>query len=173
MYSEEFRIPRERIAVVIGKKGLTKKQLEKHTNTKIEVDSDEGKVLISGESIDVYNARLVVHAIGRGFNPEVAKSLCNDENCFEMVNIKDFAGKSKKKMVRLKSRIIGRKGKAWKSIETLTNTVISVYGKTVCIIGRVDHVLVAREAVESILKGAPHGPVYSWLEVKRKAKRWT
>ncbi len=174
MYSYELRIPKERIAVVIGKKGLTKKQLEKFTNTKIEVDSDEGKVTISGDSLDVYGARLVIQAIGRGFNPVVAKSLCNDEVCLEIINIKDFAGKSKKKMARLKSRVIGSKGKAWKSIESLTKTCISVYGKTVCIIGKVDDVLTAREAIENLLKGAPHAPVYKWLEDKKKhSRKWT
>lgn len=175
MYSEELRIPKERIAVVIGKKGSTKRQLEKKTNTKIEIDSDEGRVIISGEnSLDIYNAKLVVQAIGRGFNPDIARSLCDEEYCFEVINIKDFAGKSKKKMTRLKSRVIGSKGKAWKNIEKLTRTCISVYGKTVCIIGKVEHVLVAREAVENLLKGAPHAPVYKWLEGKRKrSKKWT
>ena len=173
MYSYELRVPKERIAVVIGKKGFTRRQLEKLTKTKIEVDSEDGRVTISGESIDVYNARLVIQAIGRGFNPEIAKCLCDDTNCLEVVNIQDFAGKSKKKMFRLKSRVIGSKGKAWKSIETLTHTRISVYGKTVCIIGKVDHVLIAREAVENILKGAPHGPVYKWLEGKRHTRKWT
>lgn len=168
MYSYELRIPKDRVAVVIGKKGCTKKQLEKRTNTRVEIDSDEGKVLISGDSLDVYNARLVIQAIARGFNPTIASCLCNDENCLEIINIKDFAGKSKKKMVRLKSRVIGSKGKAWKTIEILTNTCISVYGKTVCIIGKVENVLTAREAVENILKGAPHAPVYKWLEGKRK-----
>jgi len=174
MHSYELRVPKDRIAVLIGKKGSTKRQLEKATNTKIEVDSDEGRVTISGESLEVYTARLVVQAVARGFNPRIASSLCDEENCFDVINIKDYAGKSKKKMARLKSRIIGSKGKAWKNIERLTNTSISVYGKTVCIIGHVDDVAVAREAVENLLKGAPHGPVYSWLEAKRKrSRRWT
>ncbi|MFH1332128.1 MAG: KH domain-containing protein [archaeon] len=174
MHSYELRIPKDRIAVLIGKKGSTKRELEKATNTKIEVDSDEGRVTISGESIDVFTARGVIQAVARGFNPHIACSLCDEENCFEVINIKDYAGKSKKKMTRLKSRIIGSKGQAWKNIERLTNTAISVYGKTACIIGHVDDVLVAREAIENLLKGAPHGPVYNWLESRRKrSRRWT
>lgn len=174
MHSYELRVPKDRIAVLIGKKGATKRELEKVTNTKIEVDSDEGRVTVSGESLDVYTARCVIQAVARGFNPRIASSLCDEENCFDVINIKDYAGKSKKKMTRLKSRIIGSKGKAWKNIERLTNTSISVYGKTVCIIGHVDNVAVAREAVENLLKGAPHGHVYSWLEAKRKRSgRWT
>ena len=173
MYSYELRIPKERIAVVIGKKGFVKRQLEKLTKTKIEIDSGEGRITISGESLDVYNARLVIQAVARGFNPMIASCLCNEENCLEVINIKDFSGKSKKKMARLKSRVIGSKGKAWLSIENITNTHISVYGKTVCIIGKVKDVLIAREAVESLLKGAPHGPVYHWLEDKKKrARKW-
>ncbi len=172
MYSYELRIPKERVAVLIGKKGSTKRQLEKKTNTKIEVNSDDGFVVITGEnSLDLYNARVIVQAIARGFNPDVARLLCNDEYCFEIINIKDYAGKSKKRMTRLKSRVIGSQGKAWKYIERMTSTCISVYGKTVCVIGKVEDVALAREAVESLLKGAPHGPVYKWLEDKKKRSR--
>lgn len=174
MRSDELRIPKERVAVLIGKKGSTKKQLEKATNTKIFVDSNDSKVSVVGESLDVYNARLIIQAIARGFNPDVAKQLCNENTHLEVINIKDFSGKSKKKMFRLKSRVIGSEGKAWKSIERLTDVCISVYGKTICIIGKVDNVLLAREAIENILKGAPHGPVYNWVISKKKhLGRWT
>ncbi len=40
---EEFvRIPKERVAVVIGKKGETKKEIEKRTKTRVEIDSETG-----------------------------------------------------------------------------------------------------------------------------------
>jgi len=174
MYSYELRIPKDRIAVLIGKKGTTKRQIERKTNTKIEVDSDEGRVTIySEDGLNIYNARLVVQAIARGFNPDVARILCDENYCLEVINIKDYAGTSKKKMARLKSRIIGTKGKAWKNIENMTHTCISVYGKTVCIIGKVEDVPVAKEALENLLKGAPHGPVYKWIESKKKrARKW-
>ncbi|MEM4244826.1 MAG: KH domain-containing protein [Candidatus Nanoarchaeia archaeon] len=175
MYSYELRIPKDRIAILIGKKGTIKRQLEKKTNTKIDVDSDEGRVTISSEEgLNIYSARLVVQAIARGFNPDIARILCDEDYCLEVINIKDYSGKSKKKMARLKSRVIGTKGKAWKNIEKLTHTCISVYGKTVCVIGKIEDVPIAKEALENLLKGAPHGPVYKWIESKkRRARKWT
>lgn len=170
MYQEEIKIPKERIAILIGKKGKTKTEIEKKTNTQIEVSSAEGDVTIKGEdSLEVYKTVNIVKSIGRGFNPEAALMLLNKDFCLEIVNIKDFTGKSKKKFTRIKSRIIGAKGKARRVLEELTNTEISVYGKTVCIIGEVEKAIFTREAVERILSGAPHSNVYAWIE-KNKEK---
>ena len=142
-----------------------KRRIEKKTQTKIKVNSQEGDVLIVGQdSLGVYEARHVVQAVGRGFNPDVAVRILHESMRFELLNIQDYTGKSKKKMVRLKSRVIGLKGRAWKMLEQMTGTTISVYGKTVGIIGKVEDVLIARQAVESLLNGAPHGNVYKWIQ---------
>ena len=53
----------------------------------------------------------------------------------------------------------------------LTDTHISVYGKTIGIIGEHQDVADARTAVENMLKGAPHGNVYKWLEKRRKERK--
>ena len=53
-------------------------------------------------------------------------------------------------------------------IESLTETYISVYGKTIALIGGVEAVAMSRQAVEMLLEGAPHGNVYKWLEDKRR-----
>ena len=47
-YKYDIKIPKERVAVLIGKKGETKRLIENETATKIEVDSQEGDVTISG-----------------------------------------------------------------------------------------------------------------------------
>jgi len=170
MYQEESKIPKERIAILIGKKGKTKAEIEKKTKTRIEVSSEEGDILIKGEdSIEVFKSLLVVKSIGRGFNPETALLLLQKDYCLEIINIKDFTGKSKKKFARIKARIIGSKGKARRVLEELTNCEISIYGKTVCIIGEVEKAIFAREAIERILLGAPHSNVYAWIE-KNKDK---
>ena len=164
-YADELKISKERIPVLIGKKGTVKRRIEKKTQTKIKVNSQEGDVLIVGQdSLGVYEARHVVQAVGRGFNPDVAVRILHESMRFELLNIQDYTGKSKKKMVRLKSRVIGLKGRAWKMLEQMTGTTISVYGKTVGIIGKVEDVLIARQAVESLLNGAPHGNVYKWIQ---------
>src|SRR3989338_6215396 len=68
-YSYELKIPKERVAVLIGKNGEIKKQLEAETNTKLKVDSQEGDVFVYGEdAITLFSVREIIRAIGRGFN---------------------------------------------------------------------------------------------------------
>src|SRR3989344_1362313 len=63
-----IRIPLERVAILVGKKGSVKRQIEKTTNTKLLIDSRDGTVSISGkESLDVYDSRQMIKAIARGF----------------------------------------------------------------------------------------------------------
>ena len=167
MFSSELKIPRERVAVLIGKKGVTKKIMERRTRTRITVNK-EGEVLIEGEdSLDTFNAGPVVKAVGRGFNPDIALLLLNEDYRMEIINIQDFTKKSKKKFVRIKGRLIGTQGKAWKVLEKLTMTDISVYGKTVCVIGKTEDVILAKGAIEKLLKGAPHGNVYKFIELQK------
>jgi ribosomal RNA assembly protein len=160
---QELSIPKLRVAVLIGTKGTTKKKIESATRTKITI-SKEGDVIIEGESLDCFVTEKVVRAIGRGFNPDVALQLKNEDYVLEVLKITDYVGKSLKKFVRIKARLIGTKGKARKVIEKLTKTSIVIYGKTVSIIGKYEDVIDAKEAVKYLLEGAPHGNVYNFLE---------
>lgn len=168
MEVSEIKIPRDRIAVLIGKKGETKLELQKKLKTKLIISSETGDVTISGESIDVYISKQIITAIGRGFNPEIALKLLNDENSIEIININDYAKGSKEKLTRIRSRIIGTEGRARSLMEQMTNTYISVYGKTVSVIGRIENVFIARRAIESLLRGSKHGNVYAMLERERE-----
>jgi len=166
-YLYDTKIPKERIAVLIGKEGITKKHIESSTNIKIKIDSKEGDVFLEGEdALGLYSAREVVKAIGRGFNPEIALLLLKPDYMFEMINMLDYI-KSKNSMIRLKGRVIGAEGRSRKTIEELTETYISVYGKTIGIIGFSENVAIAKKAVESLLSGSPHSSVYKWLEKRR------
>ena len=71
-------------------------------------------------------------------------------------------------MLRLKGRVIGREGKSRKLIEELTECNISVFGKTISIIGLPESAANARQAVESLLRGSTHSNVYNWLEKRRR-----
>ena len=168
-YSYELKIPKERLAVLIGKKGEIKKRIEDETNSKIFIDSEEGDVRITGnDSLGLFSAREIIKAIGRGFSPEIALLILKSDYAFELLNISDYVGKSKKSATRLKGRVIGTEGKTRKHIEQITETNLSIYGKTIGIIGEVESVMLARRAVESILAGATHSSVYKWLEKKKK-----
>ena len=168
-YSYELKVPKNRIAVIIGKDGSIKKDLEESTKTKLDIDSKEGDIFISGEDgLGLYTAREIIKAIGRGFNPEVAKLLLKPDYIFEVVDLSEYVGKSKEAMLRLKGRVIGKEGKSRKLIEELTECSISVFGKTISIIGLPDSAANARQAIESLLRGSTHANVYRWLERRRR-----
>ncbi|MBI2651910.1 RNA-processing protein [Candidatus Woesearchaeota archaeon] len=168
-YSYELKVPKNRVAVIIGKGGSVKKEIEEATNTKLDVDSKEGDVFISGEdALGLYTAREMIKAIGRGFNPEIAKLLLKADYVFEVVDLSEYVGKSKEAMLRLKGRVIGKEGKSRKLIEELTECNISVFGKTISIIGLPESAANARQAVESLLRGSTHANVYKWLEKRRR-----
>ncbi len=172
-YSYELKIPKDRIAVLIGTRGEIKKKLEELTKISLAVDSKEGDVVITGaDPLNLYSAREVARAIGRGFNPDVAFLLLKPDYGLEVVSIVQYA-KTKNDIQRLKGRLIGEEGKARKTIEELTDTHITVYGKTVAIVGEYEGLTAARKAVESLLTGAPHAHVYRLLEKRRKKFRAT
>jgi|TARA_B100001964_G_scaffold241407_1_gene313744 ribosomal RNA assembly protein len=168
-YSYELKITRERVAVLIGKNGEVKKSIESDTNTQIKVDSLEGDIFIYGEdALGLYTAREVIRAIGRGFNPEIAKLLLKQDYVYESIGLNEYTGKSKNTLLRLKGRVIGKEGRSRQLIEELSESYISVYGKTVGIIGTAESASMAKRAVESLLRGSTHASVYKWLEQKRR-----
>lgn len=170
-YSLEIKIPKERVAVLIGKNGETKKELEEFTSAEIFVDSKEGDVKITGkDSLRMYAVREVIRAIGRGFNPEIAKLLFKQDFVLEIIPLLDFV-KHKGHFERIKGRVIGANGKSRETIENLTGTYISVYGKTVGVLGRAEDVVISMKAIESLLQGSPHANVYKLLEKNRRVQK--
>ena len=165
---EQLKIPKERISVLIGSKGLMKIKIQKLTNTKLVINSEEGDVFIEGEAIDVFNCLNIVKAIGRGFNPEIALKLLDDDYLLEVISLDEFS-RNKNDLIRIKSRLIGTEGRARKTIEDLAKVDVSVYGKTVCIIGKTEDVIIARHGIINLLAGSKHGNVYSYLEKKKKS----
>jgi ribosomal RNA assembly protein len=171
--TEYLKIPRERVGAVIGKQGITKEEIENATKTSIEIDSETGSVSISPredaeDPLAVWKARYIVKAVGRGFNPETALKLTDDEVLLEIINLPDYVGKSKKAILRQKGRIIGKDGRTRDIITDMTGVDISIYGKTVAIIGDMEHIHLAKEAVEMILNGSRHKSVYAFLEKKSR-----
>jgi ribosomal RNA assembly protein len=167
-FSYDLKVPKERIAVLIGKKGEIKRRLEEATNSKLDIDSKEGDVIITGkDSIGLYTVREIVRAIARGFNPEIATLLLKQEYMLEVIDMRDYAD-TKNSELRLKGRVIGSEGKSRRIIEELTQTHISVYGKTVSIIGEIMNVGIAKTAIEKLLEGGMHAGVFHELEKKRK-----
>jgi ribosomal RNA assembly protein len=162
--NEFVKIPKERIPVLIGTEGSVKKELEKRTSTKITVTDEIG---IEGGTFEVMLAANVVKAIARGFSPESAFLLLDEE--YEL-NVITLSGKNEKVVKRLMGRVIGKEGKTRKKIEEMCGARISIYGKTVSIIARIEDLDTASRCVEMLLKGRTHGYAYHFLEDRKEKK---
>jgi len=169
-----LKIPRERVGVLIGPEGKTKKHIEEKLSVELQIDSEAGDVIIAlAEKADdpstLFKAKDLVTAIGRGFSPEHAFRLVRDEEAMlDLIDLRSVFGKSDADIKRVQGRIIGMNGKTRRIIEELTDTSVSVYGHTVGIIGTVEQVQIAREAIEMLVKGSMHGTVYRFLQRKRR-----
>jgi len=167
------RIPRERIGVLIGPNGETKREIEENLNVRLEVDSGSGDVTInlneeSNDPFQLFRARDIVLAIGRGFSPQRAfRLLRNEDDMLTIIDLREIFGRSKSDIKRVKGRIIGKDGKTRRIIEESTETYISVYGHTVSIIGGVEESRIAREAIDMLIRGSQHAAVYKFLQRKR------
>jgi len=174
---ELILIPAERVAVLVGSNGETKKRVERMGAVKLKV-SREGEVQISGkDSYSEWRAKEVVRAIGRGFSPEKAAKLFSEDYYFKVIDLKEILG-SEKDVARVKARIIGEHGKARRIIEELSEADLCVYGNTVAMLGRLEELNLAEEAVNALLRGASHARAWSILERGRRrlkeerAKLW-
>ncbi|MFT7615284.1 MAG: ribosomal RNA assembly protein [Candidatus Woesearchaeota archaeon] len=165
----DVTIPKARIAVLIGAEGSVKRQIEELTQTTIVIDSQEGEVEIEGTDVIVsFAVRDIIKAIGRGFNPDIALYLLKPDYAFELIDLTEYLT-SKNALERVKGRIIGTRGKTRNTIEKSLEVHISVYGKTIGVIGEIERVSAARQAIEMILDGSPHANVYKWVEKKRSS----
>ena len=170
-----IRVPLSRIGAVIGPKGKTKRKLEELSGCVLNIDSGEGVVEISSpnendalKSLQVINA---ARAIGRGFNPEKAYQLLEMDYYLEVVDIRDYVGRSKKRLGTVRGRLIGKEGKTRHIIEDMTGCDLAIQGHTVSIISDLNGLESAKIAVSMVLGGSEHGSVYKYLEGFRRRNR--
>ncbi len=170
-----LKIPTNRVGALIGPHGKVREELEGRSGTRIRVDSETGEVTIDDarafEPVLVLKVRDAIRAIGRGFSPENALRLFQDDTYLEIVDMTEYVGKSTKDLERVRARVIGTGGKARRAIEEATGVSVSVMGKTIGIVGDIAEVAIAREAVDMLLNGAPHAGVFKFLDRKRKELR--
>ena len=169
--TDYYKIPKERFAVLIGPEGATRKELERRSGARIRVDSQVGEVEVDLREPEapLMGIKLgnIVKAVARGFSPDHAFVLFHDDYYFEIIDIRDFIGKSHNALNRMRARLIGREGKTRYLLEEMSEAYVSIYGHTVALIGQDYNMQIARIAVEMILNGAEHSSVYSFLEHKR------
>ena len=169
------RVPKNRIAVLIGKAGRTREMIEKACGGSLTIDSQSGDVSISWEGdpdpIKRMKAPDVISAIGRGFSPERAVQLLEDDFFLRMYDIREWVGRQPNQTRRMRSRLIGTNGRIRTLIEEHTGCEISIYGSTVAVIGDDESLALAAPAIEGILGGSEHGTVLFGLEQDRKRQR--
>lgn len=161
---EEVKIPEDRIPVLIGKKGRTKKNIEQLTDTQIDV-SDWVKIT-GDDPLKLMKAKDIVRAIGRGFTPEEAGRL-GEEGCH--LHVISLEGESSKKRTRLLGRVIGNRGRTKQIIENETGAALAIKGKTVALIGTAEQTAPAEEALQDLLSGRTHG--YAYKSMNRRKNR--
>ncbi|VVB51295.1 KH domain protein [uncultured archaeon] len=159
-------IPEERVGALIGEGGKTKRYIEKSTGTSINIENNA--VTVEGEGLGALKAQNIVQAIARGFSPKNAMTLLADDTTIVVMSLSDLSEKS---LLRIKGRIIGKEGKTRKIIEKDSGALVSVYGKTVALIGGYEAVDSAVHCVELLLEGAPHSGVYRFLEKTASERR--
>lgn len=170
-----LKIPLDRVGVLIGQKGETKKDLEEKFGLKINIDSKLGEISIDDHEVKdpllAIKVENIIKAIGRGFSPGKAYALIDDDADFFVFNLYDYVGKKEAHVRRLKSRVIGSEGKTKRVLEELTGAKISVYGHTVSIISDIITMNILKKSVDMLLTGSKQATVYRFVELQMKELR--
>ena len=137
-----------------------KKRLEKILGVKIENRGKE--VYIDGKPEDEYIAEKVIDALDFGFPFSTAISIKEEDFHFEILNIKNYT--RRKDFVRIKARLIGKKGKTLKTLSELTKCNFELKGYDIGIIGSPECIKTTQEAIIYLIQGSKHANVYTLLE---------
>ena len=175
IFEKIILIPVDRVGVLIGKAGKIKAKIEKICSVSLSVDGQTGETVIKGvgdvENIMPFKAEEIVMAIGRGFSAENALRLVQEETSLHVIDLRQFVGRSPAQIERIKSRIIGEGGRVRKNIEDLSGAKVSVYGRTVALIGDGTQLKSAVNAITAISSGSTHGKVYNDLQESRRRQK--
>ena len=136
---------------------------------KVKIGFNQGSVSISGSELNEYIVEKVVQAIDFGFHVDDALLLTDDDFVLEFIEVKEHTRRKNLKEVR--ARLIGTEGKARKTIENLTGSVIVIQGNDVGIIVDSNHSEAVAQAIESLIQGAKHGNVFAYLEKQNVSRR--
>ncbi|RLF03285.1 MAG: RNA-processing protein [Thermoprotei archaeon] len=170
----------DRVGVLIGEGGRVKKRIEESTKTRIRIDTRALEAVIQpteeSSLSDVYKAKRIVEAINYGFSPERALRLLEDDQFLEVIDLKEYA-KRRENLVRIKGRIIGERGKFWKTLEEMSGAYVSVYDRFVAIIGDFNQLRIVKTAIQMIIDGRQHRTVINYLkrevsDLKKKLQLW-
>lgn len=126
-------------------------------------------IVVEGPEFEEYLTSEIVRAIDFGFNAEDSLLLLNPEFVLEFIDIKNHTRRKNLKDVR--ARLIGTNGKARKTLENLTGSVIVIKDNSIGVIVDSKHLDSVVQAIESLIQGSKHGNVFSYLEKQNSSRR--
>lgn len=142
-------------------------RIEKRTKVKISFGSG-GRVFLKGSELEEFVVEKIVEAVDFGFDLEDAFLLLREDFVLKFIDIKSFTRRKNLKDVR--SRVIGKRGKAIKTIEELSGCVMVVHDNCVGVIVDSLHLEAVVQAIQLLIQGAKHGNVFAYLERQNKEK---
>lgn len=144
-----------------------KEEIEKKLNVKITI---RGKsAIIEGDTLDEYEASLILNAISFGFSAKQALSLLNEDIAFKTIHIRDFT--RRKNLEDVRSRLIGSEGKTKHTIEEITGCKIIVKESEIGIIAPAEKIDNTITAIINIIRGTKQANAYHFLERMNAAKK--
>ena len=90
-----LKIPIERVGSLIGLEGRVKRAIEKKLKLEIKIDGKTGDVTLTSSEPDpsfLFRARDIILAIGRGFSPEKAFKLLNEDLNICVIDLREIFG---------------------------------------------------------------------------------
>ena len=136
---------------------------------KVKIGFGRGKVSIRGGGLDEYIVEQIIRAVDFGFHIGDALLLIRKDFVLESIDIKSHTPRKNLRDVR--ARLIGRKGKAKKTIENLTGSVIVIQNNKVGIIVDSEHLETVVQGIELLIQGAKHGNVFAYIEKQNVSRR--
>lgn len=129
---------------------------------KVKLHLNKNNLTIEGSELNEYMTEKIIEAIDFGFEAEDALLLRKDDFCLEYVNMKEHTPRHN--LLEIRARVIGTDGKAKRTIETLTGSIIAIQGNQVGVIVDTDHLSQTIQGIISLIQGAKHSNVFAYLE---------
>jgi ribosomal RNA assembly protein len=129
---------------------------------KVQIGFGKGHVTIKGAELNEFLVEKIIMAIDFGFDIDDALLLLNEEFVLEFVDVKENTHRKNLKDVR--SRIIGREGRAKRTIEKLMECAIVIVDNRIGVIVDADHLSATIQGIEGLIGGSKHGNVFGYLE---------
>ena len=144
----------------------SKFRLQKELGIKL---TNKGKnVFVNGPADKEFVAIEVLEAINLGFSADRALELTQNGFMLQTVHIKDIT--KRHDLERVRARIIGTQGRTLKTLQNLTNCDLAMNDNEIGLIGPIQEMEDAVQAVTSLVQGSKQGNVYGRLERRRKKK---